>query len=292
MNTGMTKARWVVIPPFHDDFTWRNIVTQEVVKAGQRIYDYDAAPATAPLLDPQTVLITADVQNALNAGAKAEAIAVIISGRGIRLPDDYTRDGPHPHVAFLTELMAKCHLIPGDRVFRAVELSEQPVQILENIWLTNSVGSEKNIQLPSHLAALNQAVSILDPGVTCAEWLPPLFNYDSRLADDGVAGDLDLTGRPRFLISGPYITLPPARWRAIYRLEFDGAGSRPRFRLDWGMQDNYGSQDFTPGRAGLFQITHEYVWPQSAPVELRVVLLEGVFHGRMRFHGARVTRVD
>ena len=288
----MMKARWVVIPPFHDDLTWRNIVSQEVVKAGQRIYDYDAAPATAPLLDPQTVLITADVQNALNAGAKAEAIAVIISGRGIRLPDDYNRDGPHPHAAFLTELMAKCHLLPGDRVFRAVELSEQPVQILENIWLTNSVGSEKNIQLPSHLTALNQAVSILDPRVTCAEWLPSLFNYDSRLADDGVAGDLDLTGRPRFLISGPYITLPPARWRAIYRLEFDAAGSRPRFRLDWGMQDNYGSKDFTPGRAGLFQITHEYVWPQSAPVELRVVLLEGVFHGRMRFHGARVTRVD
>ena len=286
------KARWVVIPPFHNDFAWRRIISQAVVTAGQRIFDYDAAPATAPLLDPQTVLITADVQKALHAGATAETMAVIISGRGIRLPDEYTRDGPHPHVAFLTDLMAKCHLLPEDRVFRAFEFSEQPVQILESIWLNNSLKPEKNIQLPPHLLALNEAVSVLDPQVTRAEWRPSLFNYDSRPADDGVAGDLDLTGRPRFLISGPYITLPPARWRAIYRLEFDAAGSRSRFRLDWGMHDKYLSQDFAPGRAGVFQITHECVCPQSAPVELRVVLLEGVFHGRMRFHGATVIRVD
>lgn len=292
MNSSSLQARWIVIPPFRNDLIWRRVVHNAIVDSGWRSHDYDADAVDAPLSDPRTILLTSDVQKAFDAGATKDTVVVIISEPGIRLPDVDMLDAPHPHVASLTDLMAKACRLPADRIFHSSDFADDPVEILDGVHIPKTPSPVENITLPTRLTALNTAVAVLDPTIARARWEPDVFNYDCRSIPGGTRGELDLTGRPRFLISGPYITLPPGRWRAVYQLAFDQAGSRPRFRLDWGSQATYASYDFVPGRAGAFEITQDYLWTENAPAELRIVVLEGVFHGRMNFSGAEIIRVD
>lgn len=285
-----SRARWIVVPPFRHDVAWREAVTTAVAEAGLRLHDFDAAPQDAPLGDPRAVILTADALQAIEAGVPAEALAGLIAGPGMRLNGDEAPDALPPHIAVLTDLMARVSLLPHDRVFRAADFASAPVEILHGIEV-HRPSAAPAVALSPRLRAVTEAVALLDPASPQATWAPELFNYDSRMAPGGKCGQLDLTGRPRFMITGPYITLPPGRWRASYRLTFDARGSRPRFRVDWGGQTDFVSEEFTPGRAGVFQIVQEYDWTERAPCELRIIVLEGVFDGRMTFDGAQISRV-
>ena len=292
MNRSSSQARWIVVPPFRNDLIWREAVCRAAVGSGWRPHDFDLDPTNAPLDDPQAILLTADVQKALDAGASGETISAIISNPGIRFPEVDTAGAAHPHAAWLTDLMAKVSLLPSERIFRAADFTSGPVEVLAGVPIDAPPPSVGHETLSAHLNALTTAVALLDPAIPNARWEPDVFNYDSRSIPGGTRGELDLTGRPRFLISGPYITLPPGRWRAAYRLTFDQAGSRPRFRVDWGSQADYVSEEFVPNQAGVFEIVQDYVWKENAPAELRIIVLEGVFDGRLTFSGAEISRVD
>lgn len=287
-----SQARWIVIPPFRHDAAWRAAATAAVAEAGLRLHDVDADPQNAPLNDAGAVILTIDAHQPLAAGVPAEALACLIAGPGMRLDGDEAPDAVPPHIAVYTDLMGRTDLLPEHRLFRPDDFASGPVEILPGLKLRRPTLAPASAPLSPRLAALTEAVALLDPASPRAIWAPDLFNYDSRIVPGGTRGQLDLTGRPRFMITGPYITMPPGRWRATYRLTFDAKGSRPRFRADWGGQTDYTSEEFVPGRAGVFEIVQEHVWAERAVCELRVVVMEGVFDGRMTFSGAEITRID
>ena len=288
MTEPLVGARWIVVPPFRGDAAWRAAAAEAASRAGFQVYDAESMADGFPIHDRQAVIIAADAAIAFASGAPGENIRLIISGPGAANPQTLSETGPQ--VAPITNLMARAALAPPDRIFRYPDFSGGPLNIFEDIPM-HAPAPEPDLPMTDYLAALTEAVQLLDPATPAAKWRPALFNYDSRRAPDGAAGELDLTGRPRFMITGPYITLPPGNWRAVYRLTFDEPGSRARFRLDWGSQTEYLSEEFTPGRAGVFEIAQDYVWNEAAPAELRVVALEGIFDGRMTFHGADVSRI-
>lgn len=287
----VTRARWIVLPPFRHDIAWRNAVATAVTRAGLRLYDLDAAPGVPPPNDSNDVILTADARQAAAAGVTAEAVAGLITGSGMRLYGNEAPDELPAHTTIVTELMGAIELLPADRVFRNVDFASEPVEILSGLML-HRPPPEMAPLLSPRLQALTDAVALLDPEQPHATWAPELFNYDSRKVPGGTRGQLDLTGRPRFMITGPYIAMPKGRWRATYRLTFDDRGSRPRFRIDWGSQADFVSEEFVPGRAGVFEIAQEYIWTEPAPCELRIIVLEGVFDGRMTFSGAQIARID
>lgn len=286
----MSRARWIVVPPFQHDIVWREAVATAVAEAGLRLHDLDAAPDNAPLNDARAIILTADANQALAAGVPDEALVGLIAGSGLRLNGDEAPDALPPHIVALTDLMGRIGLLPPARVFREADFVSGAVEILPELFLRRPA-TPHTPALSPRLEAVQAAVALLDPAHPQAIWAPDLFNYDSRIVPGGTRGQLDLTGRPRFMITGPYITLPAGKWRATYRLTFDAKGSRPRFRLDWGAQDDFISEEFSPGRPGVFEIVQEYDWVQPAPCELRVVVMEGVFEGRMTFSGARIERI-
>ncbi|MGO4410927.1 MULTISPECIES: hypothetical protein [unclassified Brevundimonas] len=286
-----STARWIVVPTFRNDIAWRAAVVAAAAEAGLRLHDLDAFPQDAPLSDPGTVILTADAQRAVEAGVTALHLAGLIAAPGMRLSDADDPDAPPPHIAVLTDLMARTALLPPDRLFRSADFDAGPVEVLPGVKVHRPAPAPTDTPLSPRLRAVTEAVALLDPARPQAVWAPELFNYDSRTVPGGARGQLDLTGRPRFMITGPYITLPPGRWRATYRLTFDAKGSRPRFRVDWGSQTDFISKEFTPGRAGVFEIVQEYDWTERAPCELRIIVLEGVFDGRMTFSGAQISRV-
>lgn len=283
------QARWIVLPPFRHDAAWRAALTTAVAEADLRLHDLDADPQNAPLGDPKAVILTADAQQPLAASVPAEALAGLIAGPGMRLDGDEAPDAVPIHIAVYTDLMGRTDLLPAHRLYRNADFASGPVEILAGLRLHRPTISSP--PLSPRLQALTEAVALLDPASPKAVWAPDLFNYDSRIVPGGTRGQLDLTGRPRFMITGPYITMPPGRWRATYRLTFDAKGSRPRFRVDWGGQTDFLSEEFVPGRPGVFEIVQDYVWTERSVCELRVVVMEGVFDGRMTFSGAEIERI-
>ncbi|NBB64009.1 hypothetical protein GVN18_32610 [Pseudomonas sp. ODNR1LW] len=140
-------------------------------------------------------------------------------------------------------------------------------------------------------AALQQAAEVFVSGK--AVWHPALFSYDDRNAQTGpTSGELDVTGRPRFLMSGPYLVMPAGVWQAKITLKFDSDASIRRFRVDWGGVEDYATCEFSPGRSGVFEVILTYVWDRPAPAEFRLLLLEGVFHGSVVFGSAEITRIS
>ena len=289
-SSSSSHARWIVVPPFRHDAAWRAAVASAVAEAGLRLHDLDADPQHAPLGDPKAVILTADANQPLAAGIPPEALAGLIAGPGMRLDGDEAPDALPRHVAVYTELMGRIDLLPAHRLFRNGDFASGAVEIFPGLPL-HRPAIAPSTPLSPRLQALTEAVALLDPASPKAVWAPDLFNYDSRIVPGGTRGQLDLTGRPRFMITGPYITMPPGRWRATYRLTFDAKGSRPRFRVDWGGQTDFLSKEFVPGRPGVFEIVQEYVWTERSPSELRVVLMEGVFDGRMTFSAVEIERI-
>lgn len=289
-SSSSSHARWIVVPPFRHDAAWRAAVASAVAEAGLRLHDLDADPQHAPLGDPKAVILTADANQPLAAGIPPEALAGLIAGPGMRLDGDEAPDALPRHVAVYTELMGRIDLLPAHRLFRNGDFASGAVEIFPGLRL-HRPAIAPSTPLSPRLQALTEAVALLDPASPKAVWAPDLFNYDSRIVPGGTRGQLDLTGRPRFMITGPYITMPPGRWRATYRLTFDAKGSRPRFRVDWGGQTDFLSKEFVPGRPGVFEIVQDYVWTERSPSELRVVVMEGVFDGRMTFSAVEIERI-
>jgi len=285
------KARWVVIPPFRHDTAWQAALATAVAEAGLTLHNFETASSDAPINDPQAVILTVDACQPLAAGVPAEALAGLLTGPGLHLEGDEAPDALPVHIATFSDLIGRIGLLPADRVFRAADFASGSVEVLSGVKLQRPNLAPVAPPLSPRLQAVSEAFALLDPARPQATWAPELFNYDSRTIPGGSPGQLDLTGRLRFMITGPYITLPPGRWRATYRLIFDKPGSRLRFRIDWGSQSDFVSEEFTPGRPGVFEIVQDYVWTERAPCELRVIVLEGVFDGRMTFSGAEIKRV-
>jgi len=138
----------------------------------------------------------------------------------------------------------------------------------------------------------NQGISLL-MSLDKTTWSPELFSYDVKSVDLARSGQpFDITGKPRFLISGPYVTMPTGFWKAKITLGFDDGASRSRFRIDWGEVESYQSQEFYPGRPGFFEIVMSHQWVDAAPAEVRLVQLEGVFDGHVTFAGVEITAGD
>lgn len=284
----LVTASWVVVPPFRHDLAWRAAVVRAAEAAGRHVYDIDATPEVAPVGDPDAVLLTSDAFRPLQAGAPAEAVAGLMIEPSIRINPDEDPESLPQDIRLLTDLMGRMAALPPERIFRQRDFISGAVEILPKLTLSPPPAVHAPALSPRH-QALTNAVALLDPASPEAIWAPELFNYNSRMGAGG--GELDITGRPRCLLAGPYIVLPAGRWRATYKLKFDQRGSRARFRVDWGGVEDFLSEEFVPGRAGVFEIIQEYTWLTPSPAEVRVILLEGMFDGQMVFSGAEISRV-
>ncbi len=284
-GTATSRARWIILPAIRDHEAWRSAIAAATQAAGLHLIDWDAAPPADARDDPAAILLTKDADAAAAAGADPERTTVVL-GAGApdveAVPEGADRNALLLH---LTQHLARAEAFAGARVVGVRDLNGAPVELAPGLNV-----APPPTAAPSDLARNLTLYGRPDAAVT---WGPSFFTFDPRNAEQGPrTGEMDLTGRPRFLIHGPYIVMPPGRWKAVFRLSFDRPGSRVRFRLDWGGQTEYDSEEFIPGKPGQFEIEMDYVWREPAPAEFRILVMEGVFDGRLTFGGVKVSRMS
>lgn len=125
-----------------------------------------------------------------------------------------------------------------------------------------------------------------------AVWPSSIFLRFDDEAPGAAARSIDLTGRGRILIHGPYLALPAGRWRVTFEFEYDcPVGSAP-FRFEWGEVADvvlHDARAFTPGR---YSITLEKDWAEPGRAEVRIWLYHALFQGEFRLVHCVVEKVS
>lgn len=124
-------------------------------------------------------------------------------------------------------------------------------------------------------------------------WRPSTFVLDPKHRASP-SGDIciDLVGRARCLIHGPYVALPAGRWKAVVRFAVDEAACGHRLRFEWGSHDSFTSLESIVGRPGHFQAELTHIIAQSSLSEFRLILPESSLGGVLTFEGVDIELSD
>ena len=286
------RARWIVLTPSADDAAWRSAIAQAVAEAGLRFVDARAPDGDAA--DPGCVFLTEDADIAL---ANAAESIVAIMPEPETAPDAVAElHGVEPpsDIWHASLMLARAAALAADHaVVTAADLTPKPACLrlfgeLEIVPPASRAEASRRVAVASAFGLYRR---LTGPGAEETPWSERLFLYDPRAARDWEApGQLDITGRPRILVYGPYFALPPGRWRVRVRFAVDQEAGRREFRMDWGAPSGFTSVPLKLHKGGVYEVEAEHDWLQSEPAELRIVLMEGVIDGRLDFMGATVTK--
>lgn len=123
----------------------------------------------------------------------------------------------------------------------------------------------------------------------CAEWDGSLLRVPG--ADVFGIDVIDLTGRARGLVEGPFLALSPGRWRVDSEWSIADFTSEVALQFSWGPYGdtiNY----FEPARRqGRYRVTMDALWSNVDPAMLGVSLMHPCFHGSLALIKLHLSRV-
>jgi hypothetical protein len=126
--------------------------------------------------------------------------------------------------------------------------------------------------------------------VEALRWDRQLFmTWDGDLAPCPAV--IDVTGRARFLVFGPYLALEPGAWRAKVSLELCAEAVQRPIAVQFGAEPDYTSVDLPRGAEGLHEVEIEHQMKSGDLAQIRVWLKRAAFHGELRFNGAEIYRI-
>ncbi len=100
---------------------------------------------------------------------------------------------------------------------------------------------------------------------------------------------IDLTGPPRFVAFGPYVTLAPGCWRAKVILELCPEAARRRLAAQFGAEPDYATVALPAGVPGHHAIVIDHTFAAGDLAQARLWLQGAAFHGEVRFLGVEIS---
>ena len=204
----------------------------------------------------------------------------------------------------------------SERLARASELADRPpVAILTEAELlahpARALGELlAGLGLQAPIAALQEAAEVFgridrrDETLSEDPWLEALDLYAALPLANGIrtlwpatlfqSGDrpgqtcpdiIDVTGRARILAYGPYLSLPPGRWRASARFEICAEAARRPYRLEFAAGGETAAVTHRPVDRGMQTVRLDVVVTEPGPTEVRLWIDRAAFHGALRFLG-------
>lgn len=122
-------------------------------------------------------------------------------------------------------------------------------------------------------------------------WGTERFRYCDRAVERRERkSKLDIAGRARCLVWGPYEVLGVGRWEATVSFTMDHWASRHAYVMEFGQIDNYTRMEFTPAREGHFELDIGFDAIHPAKTEIRFIVNQSSLGGTVDFLGARVVK--
>lgn len=291
---GNGRARWIVLTPSTDDDGWRREIAHAASAAGLRAH-VERTLNDIGYDDPEQVFVTEDAALAL---AADPSVIVAIMPEPETAPDAvaelYDLYAPHSvwHASIL--LARASDLAANHAIITAKDLARKPTML--RLFGDMEVIPPRSIAEASRRPAVAAAFSMYRDGhladATSIPWSEKLFIYDERGSRNWPEwGVLDITGRPRILVWGPYVALPAGTWRAVIRFGVDADAARREFRVDWGTPSACVSEYVKPGQPGMYEVTLDWLFGEADAAEIRLILSEGSFMGTVMFQGISVQRI-
>jgi hypothetical protein len=121
-------------------------------------------------------------------------------------------------------------------------------------------------------------------------WAPGLFLVGDT--HQRVNGPIDITGRGRCLIFGPYIRLPPGRWTADVALAFSDLGGSKNFVIDVATPIRLHEVSVNVVDQGGVHTSLPFVLDPAneAALEVRVIINQAAFEGRLAIGAVTLRR--
>lgn len=123
-----------------------------------------------------------------------------------------------------------------------------------------------------------------------ATWPPECFAFPIAGQKDGGPARIDLTGRDRLLMDGPYLVLPPGLWRATLKLGIDPQGRDAPLAFDWGEAHDMVTVEETIDEAGFYSVSLERLFEGPGTAVLRISLTQPLFQGVLEVVDCTVER--
>lgn len=102
---------------------------------------------------------------------------------------------------------------------------------------------------------------------------------------------IDITGRRRILVFGPWRRLASGLWRATVSVELCNEASRRSFGVQFGSLRQFTTVGVPRGVAGRHDVELIHRLTPEEHAEIRIGVMAPAFHGSLRFLGAKVEPV-
>jgi hypothetical protein len=122
-------------------------------------------------------------------------------------------------------------------------------------------------------------------------WAGGLFLIGDRF-DQGAARPIDITGRARCLLHGPYVMLPPGTWSTVLSLQFSREAAEHDFLVEVVTDRQLASTTIRPHHGGQLDADLTFVIDDSSdsPVSIRLSTQRAAFDGLVMLNEARLSQ--
>ena len=289
----MSRARWVILTPSQTEPEWRQRVTDAAATAGLKPVQWSAELGPDILKDPKAVVLAQEMGHLRHFGETPDVVVLTDPESSVqRLYQTVLAQFPQ---ALWTASQIHAEVCEAPERVPVIGGAALACGAPVTLWSGLTVAAPALPPRPKGERAAAEVMSLYRHGRPAVgarvRIAPKLFLYDTRNPVVGPRFEVDLTGRPRTLVFGPYFALPAGVWQVTATFVSDSDAAGRAFRLDWGTQTSCVSTDVRLSQAGNYAAQMEFVFERPAHAELRLVLTEGALAGTLRFVGAEVERM-
>lgn len=273
----------LMITPGHPGLAWRAAIEARAAQMGIPVSEIAAEDAA----DRRTGVIFTH-QNAVLASQPGPRV-VITDTTAVGLLDP-------SQPATGNDLIVRAHsLVEADAAARQGALVLNASRYQLSLPLLGTVERPEGERYHIHPLAAASPLSLFDElpvrAGAQAVWAPHWFTYAPDAGGQTSGPWIDLTGRMRALVFGPYIRLPPGRWRIDARISVDPERAHVPLLFEWGSGAEFCRIMTEVRHPGSYGISLDRIWTEAESAQLRIWNAHPVFQGRLLFEECRVVRV-